>query len=436
MNEDLQKSDITSKAHLTGLYTAAFIGTATLIPVIATLASAALYIALPQFPWQKLSAALGGTLLALFVWSLLALSYHRSTAIDRADAYSYNLLLIRLYRLEAWLDILDVDPRLSNKQVFAIGLNEVRTFVGAARRTFVQPSPSWMSAIGYVNLSRLLHRAEEALILIEPVDAVFVDASPEEINLENSTLENKDYYLMTLRRALKRLDPAAAIYLMMQPPLEPPSWQDFSFDPDPNPRPTLDASSQKESEEERKRIKSNESFNAEMRARTMVREVKSSLNRSFDDQWEKLIRVRNHLLRMTILTGLVLYILTEIALISGIQVSTLLSATFFFLIGAAVGLFSRLYEQSQVDTSIDNIRLAVARLMAAPLFSGLAAIGGVLVTQKLATPGSNNPFEVLNVFNILIAATFGLAPNLFFNAIQRQADQYKTNLKKVQTSAY
>ena len=85
-----------------------------------------------------------------------------------------------------------------------------------------------------------------------------------------------------------------------------------------------------------------------------------------------------------------------------------------------------LYNQSKTDTSIDDFRLATARLMAAPLYSGLAAIGGVLVVQQNLA---------LNVANILIAAAFGLTPSLLTSAIQKEADQYKTDLKSTAATA-
>ncbi len=96
------------------------------------------------------------------------------------------------------------------------------------------------------------------------------------------------------------------------------------------------------------------------------------------------------------------------------------AATILFSVGGLVGLFSRLYDQSKTDTSIEDYRLATARLIAAPLYSGLSAIGGVLVIQRA--------FD-LSVASILIAAAFGLTPSLFTSAIQKEADQYKTDLK-------
>src|SRR6266480_2448254 len=50
-------------------------------------------------------------------------------------------------------------------------------------------------------------------------------------------------------------------------------------------------------------------------ARTIIREVRFSLHQFRDDRWEKLVRVRNHLMRITILTGLAIYLLVAFVII-------------------------------------------------------------------------------------------------------------------------
>lgn len=85
-----------------------------------------------------------------------------------------------------------------------------------------------------------------------------------------------------------------------------------------------------------------------------------------------------------------------------------------------------MYEQARSETSVDDFNLAAARLLAAQLYSGIAAIGGVVIVQR-AILASTNVFN-LNLSNILIAAAFGLTPSLFTNAIQKEAEQYKTDL--------
>jgi hypothetical protein len=50
---------------------------------------------------------------------------------------------------------------------------------------------SWMWAIGYVNLWRLIHRADEALIAIEPTREVIRDALHDEMNIMDSKIDKK-----------------------------------------------------------------------------------------------------------------------------------------------------------------------------------------------------------------------------------------------------
>jgi uncharacterized membrane protein len=130
---------------------------------------------------------------------------------------------------------------------------------------------------------------------------------------------------------------------------------------------------------------------------------------------------------MTLLTGIALYLLLELAILAGADVQMIIAATVFYLVGAIVGLYSRLYEQARSETSVDDFNLASARLLAAQLYSGIAAIGGVVIVQR-AILASSTVFN-LNLSNILIAAAFGLTPSLFTNAIQKEAEQYKTDLK-------
>ena len=110
------------------------------------------------------------------------------------------------------------------------------------------------------------------------------------------------------------------------------------------------------------------------------------------------------------------------------------AASIFYLIGAIVSLFSRLYYQSRTDSSIDDFRLAAARLIAAPVFSGLAAVGGVLIVMKMSIIQPSALFE-LNLANVIVAAVFGLTPSLFVTTFQKQADQYKAELKSTQAPA-
>ncbi len=433
----LNLDTVQQKAGSTGTYRAALIGTMSPVPVFAALMSVVIFIVLQPAPWSNLIAPLGGTVLTLIFWLLLAIPYRRFTAVDLANTSSYELLLNRLYQIESWLAILEPEPPPKTNSVYALSKQEVRSSRDAIYQGLIKKSATWMLATGYVNMWRLVHRADEAFINIEPVEAVIHDALHDEMSLQNSTLKNKEDLLKKLRSAVKTLDKRAATYLSQQPPQE---------DKVDNSRPKTNntglAYSKAPPEEppNQNNVKPendgntfSDDINIKTQARTIIREVRFALHQFRDDRWEKLGRVRNHLMRMTILTGVTLYALLEFAILADVEVKTLKAATFFYLIGAIVGLFSRLYDQAKTDTSIDDFRLAAVRLIAAPLYSGLAAIGGVVIVQR-AILTNVNVFD-LNVANFLIAAVFGLTPSLFTNAIQKEADQYKTDLKSTSAPA-
>ncbi len=284
---------------------------------------------------------------------------------------------------------------------------------------------------------KLMHRIDEAFIEIEPVEAVIHDALHDEMSLQGSTLTNKDDLLNKLRRAVKKLAPEAAFYLNQQPPQDNQDKPSGSHATQSAMQSTVNSdmvgrvaeiyvphATQSAMQSTVNPEGNNETFcntiDPETQARTIIYEVRTTLHHFRDDRWDKLIRVRNQLLKMTLVTGLLLYVFVEFAIMMNVGAEMLKAATILFFVGGLVGLFSRLYNQSKTDTSIDDFRLATARLIAGPLYSGLSAIGGVLVVQRM--------FDV-SVTSILIAAAFGLTPSLFTSAIQKEADQYKTDLK-------
>ena len=406
------------QAKQTGTYVAALLSTGNTVPVFAAFMSVLIYITLSPFPWLTLSATVGGSLFVLLCWLLVAILYRRFTAVDRANAASFEQLLNRLQQAASWYGTLMQKPGPKNNSLYAIGLQEISTSIHAICKSLKTPGPSWISATGYMSAWKLMHRIDEAFIEIEPVEAVIHNALHDEMSLQDSTLTNKDDLLNKLRRAVKVLDQGAAIYLNQQPPQDQqPSQGDQPKHPDLQIIPS--AMQNVDNPEENDSTFSN-NIDSPTQARTIIYEVRTTLHHFRDDRWDKLLRVRNQLMKMTLVTGLLLYALVGFAIMMNVGAEMLKTATILYFVGGLVGLFSRLYDQSKTDTSIDDFRLATARLIAAPLYSGLSAIGGVLVVQRV--------FE-LNLPSILIAAAFGLTPSLFTSAIQKEADQYKTDLR-------
>ncbi len=413
--------NIRDHAEQTGTYAAALFSTGNTVPVFAAFISVLLYITLSSFPgfiWLTLSATVGGSLFVLLCWLVVARLYKRSTAVDRANAASYEHLLNRLQQAGAWYATLKARPSPKNNSLYAIGIQEISSSFNAIYKSLQTKGPSWITATGYISAWKLMHRIDEAFIEIEPVEAVIHNALHDEMSLQSSTLTNREDLLNKLRRAVKMLDQGAAVYLNQQPPqAQQPSPDDRASHIDLQATPST---VQKPIVPKENNDAFSNTIEVGTQARTIIYEVRNTLHHFRDDRWDKLLRVRNQLMKMTLETGLLLYLLVEFAIMMNVGADVLKAATILYFVGGLVGLFSRLYDQSKTDTSIDDFRLANARLIAAPLYSGLSAIGGVLVVQRM--------FD-LNVTSILIAAAFGLTPSLFTSAIQKEADQYKTDLK-------
>jgi len=421
--EDLEKylDDVRKKAKTTGHYIAALLTFVNIFPIFAAQLSIALYyIALPQLLWPHLSITLSdilcvvsGTISVVICWLLIAIPYRRVTAVDRANSSSYEQLLNRLHQITAWYAILSPQPPPNNDSLYAIKLREIARCFRAICESLKTKTLSWMLASGYVNAWKQIHRIDEAFISIEPIEAVIYDALHDEMSLQDSTIKNKEALLNRLRRAVRTLDARAAIYLNQQPPQN-------SVITSAQPLSEVPPSTEHDTTLGQGICTSSHASDEKIQARTIIHEVRLTLHQFRDDRWEKLIRVRNQLIKLTAVTGLVLFGLVEFAIIINVGTEMLKTAMILFYIGGLVGLFSRLYDQSKTDTSIDDFRLSTVRLIAAPLYSGLAALGGVLVVQREF---------VLTAPTLLMAAAFGLTPSLFTNAIQKEADQYKADLK-------
>ncbi len=387
-------------ARRTGTYAGALLINAALAPVVAALISSTAFVV--QWPtgitlpdWLKLAFGtplLLGSISTLIAWLLLALILRRFTAVDRMNMGSYGLLLNRLSTLDAQLSVLNPESSTISP-TGNIASKEVLDCRNAINKKLVKKSLAWVTATGYINLWKELHNAEEALIDVLPREVVIADALYDELRIQDSKIETSDELLKKLRMAVTVLDPSAKAFLQSPPP---------------------DTAST--------------NVPSEMQARSVLREVRHALNEFRDDRWEAIVRVRNQFVCTTTFTGLTLYVLLQFAILAGTPRPAIISATAFYLVGALVGLFYRLYNESQTSKSIDDYRLALARLAATPLYCGLAAVGGVLIAQKFTS--LVDIFDPKNMLSgLIVAALFGLTPNLLIDTLQKQTEAYKNDLK-------
>jgi H+/Cl- antiporter ClcA len=120
--------------------------------------------------------------------------------------------------------------------------------------------------------------------------------------------------------------------------------------------------------------------------------------------------------------------------------ASLIAATAFYLVGAITGLFGRFYREALAKSTVDDFGFSTVRFIATPLLSGLAGVGGVLLTVTLtALAGSglnslNNPQDLGQIFKVvpqflLLAAIFGLTPNLLITGLQNAAKKYESDIQ-------
>jgi hypothetical protein len=179
-------------------------------------------------------------------------------------------------------------------------------------------------------------------------------------------------------------------------------------------------------------------------ARHTARMTRRGINDFRDDHWEKMIQSKEHIVAAIVTTTLTVYLLLWISIIWGARRDIILTVTIYYLIGAAVGLFNHLHIESQgnEDKSVDDYGASQARLFVTILLSGLAAVGGVVVTAifTLTQTGQTGAGDVgpklvdyLRIedhpLNILVALTFGLTPRALISRLKEQADENKSAIR-------
>jgi hypothetical protein len=152
-----------------------------------------------------------------------------------------------------------------------------------------------------------------------------------------------------------------------------------------------------------------------------------------------------------ILTGMTAYLFFPMAILTGASPQSIAAAAAFYLTGAMAGLINRLSDEAGIKAAVEDYGLSTARLLAAPLISGVAAIGGVVLvavlpvassalnvlTPQAATtqpaeqsiPHLNDIFCLrMNVAGLVLAAVFGLTPNLLLNRLKKEAEKHVADL--------
>jgi len=371
---------------------------------------------------QPAPYAIGAGLLITAVgWLAIGFLFTQYARVDTAQSRNYAELIDRFTRLQADVGVLAADARvakfkdeeLENAQS---AREELRAFVasigadlGVVKGTTPASGRTWALGTGYIDLWNRLHRAEEALIDLAADPNIIASALHDRLRLDGSSIGHSKELIDRLDAAVKTLRSA------------------------------------------------NTSAAERVEARRELRNGRRDINTYRDGVWDQMLDSRNQLLTRMIFTGAVADLVLVLALVVGADQTVVLGAAAFYLVGAAIGLFSRLQAESSTKSVVDDYGLADARLMVTPLISGLAAIAGVVLTAKLILPGSDvlapasvdesgktrtvasevrTAPELSEIFDLdanagglVVAAVFGLTPGLLLERLKSEAEKYKSDLK-------
>ena len=241
-------------------------------------------------------------------------------------------------------------------------------------------------AVGYMNLWRSLHRAEEAILSDQPASELIAAARYDALRLHGTP--NGESLIKMIHDALAAFGPAEGLTK---------SGDSSSAQPQPA---------------------------AEVTARAVLVEVRHAFNVYEDDTWERLIRQRNRLLRTVLVTSIVAVLLVSLAVLVRAPRDALSVACGFYLVGTLAGLFGRLRAENNAGPALDDYGLFEARLLATLLLSGFAAVAGAaLVHGQMDSAASlRAAFTLENTAGWFAAAAFGLTPELITGSLSKQSD--------------
>ncbi len=434
-------------------YGASLLASFAILPIVAAFFTVALFIVMPAAPgWQS---AAWGCLITAVLWLVLSIPLAALTSAKAVNPYNYGLIENRLSRLESRLYTLQTTtPEDQLKPYQRVALEEAYDNLSKLHDLIYRSTSRlpWVLAMGYIDAWSWLHRTEEALIEIEPVEMVVSGAYHDFMAISNSKIDNSKDLLSNLSVAAKTLDPAMASVFAASKPVSTENETLETIDGGIN-RIEQDVHriatklgvqlSDNDDQSARTDKKNPSTPNKEANARVTLREIRRVLNEFRDNQRLGIVHTRNQLMASIFVTGLVIYALISAAILpsSGSQPerATILTAVIFYIVGAIAGLFGTIYRQSTASTGSDDYGLSLVRLISTPLISGLAGIGGaflysILITQ-VSSGQSNSLISIftLNRLDCLVAAAvFGFAPNLLMKELQ--ANKYVTALQSSETS--
>jgi len=429
-------------------YVSSLVITSVYFPIIASGATVCFYLA-PQisFPllpiYSRWYAPVCGFFSASIICLLFAALRVRFSTASGANMYVYEDLVNRHDDLSARLKPAMIEKKLAaisnqNTQSDQFALYQMKA-LNVANKNYEklceilrkdQSGIEWTLGTGYVNAWHLVHRTQEALVGVETIEEVIGEVVHDIRAIQNSTISDRKDLIRKMLQAVKDLRPEAMVYF---DELRADKYYADLFPPHSN----IDLADSTPTDE-----LPHQSNQFEELAREAIRQVKHALNVYQDSLRRTLVRSRNYTYIAIALTAFITYFLLCIVILWNTNQVAIGSVTAYYMIGVITGLFVQFYNETKNkndDAPPDDYGLFISRLLATPVLSGLAAIGGVLVTATLpALSGKSvlNAPELGTIFNgtvtleyLFAAALFGYSPNLIIGNLQQRTRKYSTDLQ-------
>jgi hypothetical protein len=463
--ESAEDSTDSDEGRKNGSYTAALKLTSPWLPSMAVVLTALTYLLSEELHGravvlfgssinQGVVASFIGLVLALLVWLAVSGPARKRASAKEASPPNYHQITQALdslkYRIESVCPAGDPTTTVDNGLDEASkrkAIAEVKGEVKEIEKRLRDSDTTWVTGAGYIELWHRVHRAQEAMIKLEPPTDVAEGAMRDDERLRDAHIVNRERLLDRLRSAVAVFEaPEAQAFLRYLPVCK--EYDDIrklgvlNGDAD-----TLGANAEALRVEAIKRVEEAEEIKKKLwpEAIAILVETRYEINRFRDNSWEGIVNARNQLLDTSMNLGLMTYALLAFALITTPEPRAILWAAVYFLVGAITALFARARIEWSTASAVDDFGLTRARLVHLPWLAGLAAVGGVLVTavlgpQLVPTSGSGTAPAVTEVFNggntsfIIVAAVFGLTPDLIIRRLEQQTENFKADLESTQST--
>jgi hypothetical protein len=401
-------------------YIAGLLATAPLVPLVGLVVSGLAFIVAfaPAGIHARHAAPFLGLVVSLSAWLLGGMVARRLAIPQLANTDESGQIRLRLEQLRSRINAL-LDPARPALQPEGPGaLREARDLAAILEDDLTQPGIRWVLAHGFITAWKTIHRAEEALFIADGVERIVAEGLNDELRLEDSQIPHSDVLATKVRHAVEVLSPLSGDRYLHSANGAAAISKDDGAGVDPGGV-----------------------------ARNVLRMVRRAINEYRDDLWSGLIRARNQLRRSILITGVISYLLLVDLLFAGLDSRAVVGASVFFIFGGLIGLVARLRNESGADKAVEDFGLESARLIAAPLLSGLASVFGVLIMGLAhvnvlgvsfgpAPPAGTSVPALGDIFNLrtnptgfIGAALFGLTPSLLIDYLQAQTNSFKQALK-------